>query len=170
MIFIRRLMPEALQMEIPPNRGFHGSLARFYGPFNHERHCLKHTMITSMNEYNSEVYKSDRIWTGEYFSRPSMFLTRSWSNKCRKRKFIKFSDLITTTNVRERYGPSLAKVYRMARPSSVKAYRLVMHCFGRDTPNGIPSHNPISSLFLQHMVESGPAKVWHHARSMILGT
>ena len=47
-----------------------------YEPFNHERHCLKHTMIISMNEYNSEVYKSDRILTGEYFSRPSMFLTR----------------------------------------------------------------------------------------------
>ena len=58
----------------------HGSLARSYGPFNHERHCLKHTMITSMNEYNFEVYKSDRVLTREYFSRLSMFLTRSWNN------------------------------------------------------------------------------------------
>ena len=70
-------MPEALQMEIPPERVFHGSLARFYGPSNHEKHCLKHTMIMFMNVYNSEVYISDRILTGEYFSRPSMFLTRS---------------------------------------------------------------------------------------------
>ena len=85
-------------------------------------------------------------------------------------KFTKFSDLITTTNVRERYGPNLVGVYRIARPNSVKAYQMVMHCFGRDTPNDIFSHNPILSLFLQHMVELGPAKVWHHARSMILGT
>ena len=70
-------MLKALQMEIPPDRGFHGSLARSYRLSNHERHCLKHTIITSMNEYNSEVYKSDRILTREYFSRPSMFLTRS---------------------------------------------------------------------------------------------
>ena len=70
-------MPDALQMEIPPERGFHGSLARSYGLSNHERNCLKHTMIMSMNEYNSEVYKSDRVLTREYFSRPSMFLTRS---------------------------------------------------------------------------------------------
>ena len=37
MIFIRRLLPEALQMEIPLEQGFHGSLAHFYGPFNHEK-------------------------------------------------------------------------------------------------------------------------------------
>ena len=70
-------MPEAIQKEIPPERGFHGSLARSYGLSNHEINCPKHTMITSMNEYNSEVYKFDRILTGEYFSRASMFLTRS---------------------------------------------------------------------------------------------
>ena len=58
MIFIRRFMPEALLMEIPHERGFHGSLAHFYGPSNHERYCPKHTLITSMNEYNSKVYKS----------------------------------------------------------------------------------------------------------------
>ena len=60
--------------------GFHGSLAHFYELFNHERYCLKHTMITSMNEYNSEVYKSDWILTREYFSRHSLFLTCSWSS------------------------------------------------------------------------------------------
>ena len=61
-------MPEELLTEVPPEQGFHGSLARSYGPFNHEIHCLKkHTMITSMNEYNYEVYKSDRILTREYF-------------------------------------------------------------------------------------------------------
>ena len=80
MIFIWRLMPKALQMEIPPERGFHGSLARSYGLSNHKRYCLKHTMITSMNEYNSEVYKSDRILTGEYFSRLSLLLTCPWSS------------------------------------------------------------------------------------------
>ena len=70
-------MPEALQTELPPEQGFHGSLARSYGLSNHERHCPKHIMITFMNKYNSEVYKSDQILTGEYFSHPSMFLTRS---------------------------------------------------------------------------------------------
>ena len=77
MIFIRRLMPEALSMEIPHEQGLHGSLAHFYRLSNHERHCLKYTMITSMNEYNFEVYKSDRILTKEYFSSISMFLTHS---------------------------------------------------------------------------------------------
>ena len=77
MIFIRKLIPEALPTEVPHERGFHGSLARSYQPSNHERHCMKHTMIMSMNEYNYEVYKSDRILAREYFSRPSMFLTHS---------------------------------------------------------------------------------------------
>ena len=64
-------MPEALLTEVSPEQGFHGSLARSYRPFNHERHCLKRSMITSMNEYNSKVIRLNFDW--EYFSRHSVF-------------------------------------------------------------------------------------------------
>ena len=108
--------------------GFHGSLARFYGLFNHERYCPKHTMITSMNEYNSEVYKSDWILTREYFSRHSLFLTCSWSSSVESgslpnsriwllpQTWEKGIDPVRLEST-EWYRLSSAGVYQMARPS-----------------------------------------------------
>ena len=173
MIFIRRLMPKALQMKRPPDRGFHGSLARSYGLSNKKRHCLKHTMITSMNEYNSNVYKFDWILTGEYFSRPSMFLTRSWNISIESRS-LPNSRIWLLPQTWEKGIDSVRlesiEWLNPVRLESIEWLNLVRLKPIEPKFGSVSLTTQFRVCFYKHMVESGLAKVWHHARSMILGT